>query len=876
VTGADARREALVLGVLALLPLLAHAPAWGQGQLIGPGDGAALHYPLRAEAWSSWRHGELPSWNPAQFCGTPLLAGYRPGALYPPMLALTLLPPFLAFQVLVLGSLSAAALLAYLYLRRLGAGRAGAYVAGLTFALGPYLVGHLGDTATLVAAPTLLLLLLAAEAYAQRPQPWPTTALALAVALMLLAGSPEAARAGGALLLGRLLLAHLSRAPALRPEPRRTALALGAGLLLAAPQLLPTLFLAAEAGRQVSGLAGSGSAPLPGFTGLVLRYVSHTPAPALALAALPLALGHGSVRVLGLVLAVTLALQWGRGPLAAPGALALIFDLALAVLAGLSLSAQWAARAEPFGRRLRGLFLFACLASGAALSISAAALGPLPQPLAGPVGVMALALILYFSLADDADPVKAGVFLLPLTVAFLLQPQARGVWEGAPTRAELETGTPTREALDHVMGLRREERILSLAREWPRAEAADLAFGGLGGPSGRRAAGGYDPMVPVRLRQAWDGMGVGGTLPGSFFRTDPARLALLGVRWVQVPVSALRAPLDVWGFGERLDLVLPQQGPARFLPTPITLTTELRLDSFLSESEAVAQGQAVVRIHVHLASGRELPLLVRAGVETAEWAFERADVRSRVAHERATLLESWREPQGFDGHRYLGVLPLPGRYAVDGLRFEPLAGGGRFTLARLALQDALAQRTTALSLLAGYVSDASHFREAAATPSVRLFELPREPGPARVAARLRVLEDDEAVLRALRALTVAGLDPARDALATRADTAGLEWPAAARAGRAEVVHARGGRIELRAEGPGLLVVAEGWDPGWVALLDERPARLVRLNHVQMGVALPAGTHAVALEHTPRGFLTGLLLAALATLALLADLARGRG
>ena len=42
-----------------------------------------------------------------------------------------------------------------------------------------------------------------------------------------------------------------------------------------------------------------------------------------------------------LSLALCLALQWGRGPLAAPGALSLVFDLALAILAGLSLSEQW-------------------------------------------------------------------------------------------------------------------------------------------------------------------------------------------------------------------------------------------------------------------------------------------------------------------------------------------------------------------------------------------------------------------------------------------------------------------------------------------------------------------------------------------------------
>ena len=41
--------------LLALLPPLAYAPAWGEGRLLGPGDGAALHFPLRAAVWHAYR-----------------------------------------------------------------------------------------------------------------------------------------------------------------------------------------------------------------------------------------------------------------------------------------------------------------------------------------------------------------------------------------------------------------------------------------------------------------------------------------------------------------------------------------------------------------------------------------------------------------------------------------------------------------------------------------------------------------------------------------------------------------------------------------------------------------------------------------------------
>ena len=66
-----------------------------------------------------------------------------------------------------------------------------------------------------------------------------------------------------------------------------------------------------------------------------------------------------------------------------------------------------------------------------------------------------------------------------------------------------------------------------------------------------------------------------------------------------------------------------------------------------------------------LASGREIWLPIRAGVDTAEWAWERPDVRGRVRHARPPVHASFPDAaRAFTGHQYLGVLRLPGRFAV--------------------------------------------------------------------------------------------------------------------------------------------------------------------------------------------------------------------
>jgi hypothetical protein len=862
------KREWLLLLLLAAAPLVAYAPAWHEGRLLAPGAGAALDLPLRVEVFRAWRSGEVPSWNGAIFSGTPLLASYRPGALHPLMLALAPLSPFTAFQVLVLVSLGLTGPLAYLYARRLGAGPVGALTTALGFALGPYLVSHLGDTATIVAAPALPLLLLAFEntiggsgAALGR-----LAGLAAASALVLLSGSWDAVRAAALLLGARLLLAFLPKLARGQPLDRARLLAVGAalvvGVLLAAPQLVPTLVALREAGSGEAGDAFAAASPLAGVAGFVVRYVSHSPAPIFALASVPLLRSVPALRAAAAVVVLVLLLFAARGGADVRGPLPLAFDLALAVLAGLALSVQWQARREPSGARVRELALVAALAAAAALSIATTVTGPLAAELQAPVGLLAVALILHFALAGSSDSVYAHVFLLPLVVSFLLQPLGRHAWANAPTLAELRQPTPTRAALDRVMSERADERLLSISTGWPQARARDLAWANWASFSGHRNANGYDPLVPAERLVALGGMRPDGIVTRALLESDPGRLELLGVRWVQVPTGALAVPADADGLGEPLDVVLEPPRPAYFA-MPITRATELRFSSFLSGAVEIEDGRVVAECAVRLASGREIVLPIRAGRETAEWAWDRPDVRGRVRHARPKVLATFTTGLGVTGNQYLGVLPLGARYAVRSLRFRALPGAPPLRLVKAGLFDGEGSRAVGVSTAAAYVSDEVRLAEVAGTPLVSLFEVRRGIGPGWVVESLRRLPDAARVLEALRAPTRFGVDTRREALAAEADVSGVVLPSGSRSQSADVAQSAGGRIVVRAAGPGLLVVGEGFDAGFAAQVDGAPARVLRVNGDRLGVVLPEGTHRVVLTHSARGLGAGVVIAALA-------------
>ncbi len=424
------------------------------------------------------------------------------------------------------------------------------------------------------------------------------------------------------------------------------------------------------------------------------------------------------------------------------------------------------------------------------------------------------------------------------------------------------------------MGPRRAERTLSLGTSWPRARERDLAWANLASFAGRRNVNGYDPMVPASRRAVLDGMGADGTLPRRLLETDPGRLELLGVRWVQVPTEALVVPADADGLGEALDVVVEPPRPHLF-PLPITRATEVRVVTFLTGAVAAEQGQVVAECVVRLASGREIWHPIRAGVETAEWAWERPDVRAAVRHGKAAVHASFPAREGFPGHQYLGVLRLPGRFAVASLRFRAWPGAPPLWLLRAGLRDAETGRGVGLSVASAYVSDEVRLAEAAGTPLVSLFEVRRGIGAAWVVDSLRRLPDEARLLDVLRAPTRLGVDARREALATESDARGVALPPGSRSSPADVARAVGGRLVVRAAGPGLLVVGEGFDPGFSARVDGRAAPVLRVNGDRMGVVLEAGTHRVVLTHRARGLGVGLALAALAAGGLAGAFLAGR-
>src|SRR5438067_791755 len=106
----------------------------------------------------------------------------------------------------------------------------------------------------------------------------------------------------------------------------------------------------------------------------------------------------------------------------------------------------------------------------------------------------------------------------------------------------------------------------------------------------------------------------------------------------------------------------------RFAVEPLEVD-RVALVTNLSWSEGVPDGATVGRVRLTASDGRVFEFALRAGADTAEWAYDRPDIRSRIRHRRATIATSYtvEDAQGkYEGHTYVTSFALPEKVAVTG------------------------------------------------------------------------------------------------------------------------------------------------------------------------------------------------------------------
>lgn len=214
-----------------------------------------VHVPLFAWGAESLAAGEIPAFEPARGLGQPYRGNPQALPFYPGRLAFLVLPFWSAVGLHYVGHWLLAALGIAWLVRRLGGDGRQALLAALTYGGSGWMLTALGFAHAVVVAAWWPWALAAVVASGGRA----VAGGGLAVGLALLGGEPILAALGALLLLALAALVH-----GRWRGPLRAALILGAGGLVAAPQLVATWRILPESARAAGALSAGDHALAPG------------------------------------------------------------------------------------------------------------------------------------------------------------------------------------------------------------------------------------------------------------------------------------------------------------------------------------------------------------------------------------------------------------------------------------------------------------------------------------------------------------------------------------------------------------------------------------------------------------------------------------
>lgn len=850
------------------------------------GDIARFFYPTRVLYANALSAGRLPLWAPEILMGFPLFAEMQTGALYPPHLLLyRLLPIDLAINYDILLHLAWLAAGLYLFARTRGISVPGSTIVAFAFAAGGFGAGRITHMSVLAVAAWLPWTLLVYEKWRQRPKFSYWLLLVVIFALQLVAGHPQF------ILLNAMTFAVYSVAAALGlldngleynngelSRARRATLALVPLLTIAlaagiaAVQLLPTAELAATSAR-----AG-------GVTEAFFTEFSYNPL-YLALLVDPFVLGNPYPRV-----SVEVVAYLGAMPLLLVGAAVLrrrdratwfwlvlgagAFLLALGGLNPLYRELRFVPVLNLF--RVPARFLFpmslalAMLAGKGFDSLRPIAIVQKStsgaKVIAFSFALLMLLVLVMTQLLDVDRWVELWRLLAPLFFAFALYVLMRS-WSGkigAASLAALAVGgalvdlscfgavyaqtfnviAPRAEIFSSprvLADLNLAGGVRTMTSEWklpPVAEMRESLYPNVNAAFGTQAAGGYGPLVPRRTQDFLDGLA-------------PHMLDLLGVRYYLVPQDL---PVDAKSEAADLSDPFMANPVGHKLEFPATQATGLEIDSSLSQSVGLADGFVVANIKVSIDGGQVITIPLRAGNETAEWAYERTDVHSSIRHSEPPIATSFPARSAFPveyhpGHTFRANLALASTpVAVTGIQIDPQIPAGLIYVEKLALTTDAS--TTNVALLVGKASHTLVYR----SEDVAVFENPDFASRAFLTHTGVVVSDQEALTK-LQGPDYSGELLLADGEALQSDAGeGLDESVHITSYEPERV-----TLEVNARADGYLVLADSWDPGWVALLDGQSIPIHRADLILRAVRVGPGVHHVEFLYRPASFYFGALI-----------------
>jgi hypothetical protein len=301
---------------------------------------------------------------------------------------------------------------------------------------------------------------------------------------------------------------------------------------------------------------------------------------------------------------------------------------------------------------------------------------------------------------------------------------------------------------------------------------------------------------------------------------------------------------------------------------PPTKISKIIVGSSLAQSVDLTDGTPVARISIVTQEGNTKDLVLRAGQDTAEWAYERNDVRAAIKHSMPPIATTYSASSAFPvqvhpGHTFLAQYDVTDQgkpINVSDIYLTPLIHPGLIHIERFDLVMADGEQTP-LAHLVGRDDQRLIYR----SQYVAIYENPDALPRAFLVHNTQVLPDDAAREQMLSNR----FNPRQTLLLASGDKLTLQDGTQRDDEFVKITEYQPERILMDAQvnADGYLLLTDTWYPGWVARVDGLDAPIERADYIFRAVRVSSGTHRIEMEYRPTSLYLGAAIG-LSTLGIL--------
>lgn len=901
------------------------------------GDALVYSYPMRKVAWEMVRQGSLPLWTPHILSGYPLLAMAQLGIGYPLTWFYLILPGHLAEHIYVLAPYLLAPIFLFAYLREIGLRRLASLLGALSFTYAGFMVSGLGQTAMFTNAVMWMpLMLIAMERARSGSLVRCLIGAGAAYAMAVLTGLGQGFLYAGLIALAYGLFLSLIADDKLLSWQRWKPFLVGVGgvglaACLAAFQIAETMQAQRLSIRRTLTyeiFSGGSFSPLQFWQSLINPIYHHNyeatayvPLLAVLFAIVAIIAACFSPRThrrtfFWLLIAILsmLLMMGDHTPLyrlafripvlnlfRIPWRHAYEWTLAVSVLAAFG----WDATAN-FLKQMadtRRARLMAVALTGLTIAVGIVLIKTANKPVETgqsfwPVGLTEAALLksklaytallataAWFGLKMAESRWRMALLVAVIFMACYWEQRLMGLNWWMPqnrTAASFNSVSPPSAFLKQFPP--QENRIytslgpgfsVDLLRHEPHNLAARQSF---------HNAAGYEPLMTKRYSQAF-GAGWSFDTPSFSAPLDPQVLSpnwrvldLLNVRHLvefnTQTTDAITKDGTRFAVAEaKVDMVA---GNSRVLTGAPKAVDRLSLVSTLANSVHLEQGRIVGRIILHTADGRTIEREVKAGVDSAEWAYERPEVKAAIRHSRPAVFDS--QPvdaqNSFQALRFQTKFELGETVLVDRVEVKNVDDLASLIIWKATLYDSAGKEAYVLRQRLP-----EHWRKVYEHDTVTIFENPNALPRVWMVPQSRAITEEDA-LKAIRGEGEQKFNPLEIALLEKPPLTKVNLAideAFSQANASMVSYAPNHLVvETSSDKRAALVVSEMNYPGWEATIDGQPAEIYTANFLLRGMIVPEGKHKIEMRYAAPAAAKGGILSALALLFIGVALVKTRG